>query len=73
MPRRARADNRADDRRSEALLMRAIAIARPFHPHPNPRVGAVVVAADGSVIGEGAHERAGTAHAEVLALEAAGR
>jgi diaminohydroxyphosphoribosylaminopyrimidine deaminase/5-amino-6-(5-phosphoribosylamino)uracil reductase len=39
--------------------------------HPNPVVGAVVVR-DGSVVGEGWHERAGGPHAEVVALEAAG-
>jgi diaminohydroxyphosphoribosylaminopyrimidine deaminase/5-amino-6-(5-phosphoribosylamino)uracil reductase len=39
--------------------------------HPNPVVGAVVVA-DGEVAGEGWHERAGGPHAEVVALEAAG-
>ncbi len=39
--------------------------------HPNPVVGAVVVAGD-EVVGEGWHERAGGAHAEVVALEAAG-
>ena len=39
--------------------------------HPNPVVGAVVVL-DGSVVGEGWHERAGGPHAEVVALEAAG-
>jgi len=38
---------------------------------PNPAVGAVVVA-DGRALGEGFHARAGTAHAEVLALAAAG-
>jgi len=38
---------------------------------PNPLVGAVVVA-DGEVVGEGWHERAGLPHAEALALEAAG-
>jgi diaminohydroxyphosphoribosylaminopyrimidine deaminase / 5-amino-6-(5-phosphoribosylamino)uracil reductase len=38
---------------------------------PNPVVGAVVVA-DGEVVGEGWHERAGEAHAEVIALESAG-
>ena len=36
---------------------------------PNPMVGAVVVH-DGLIIGEGYHLRAGTAHAEVHALEA---
>jgi diaminohydroxyphosphoribosylaminopyrimidine deaminase/5-amino-6-(5-phosphoribosylamino)uracil reductase len=39
---------------------------------PNPIVGACVVTADGVVVGDGAHERAGEAHAEVLALEEAG-
>lgn len=39
---------------------------------PNPVVGAVVVDDDGVVVGQGFHERAGLAHAEVAALEAAG-
>jgi diaminohydroxyphosphoribosylaminopyrimidine deaminase / 5-amino-6-(5-phosphoribosylamino)uracil reductase len=39
---------------------------------PNPRVGCVIVG-DGEVVGEGWHERAGGAHAEVAALEQAGR
>jgi diaminohydroxyphosphoribosylaminopyrimidine deaminase/5-amino-6-(5-phosphoribosylamino)uracil reductase len=39
---------------------------------PNPLVGAVVVSADGVVIGQGYHERAGEAHAEVRALQEAG-
>jgi diaminohydroxyphosphoribosylaminopyrimidine deaminase / 5-amino-6-(5-phosphoribosylamino)uracil reductase len=39
---------------------------------PNPMVGAVVVAPDGTVVGEGWHEGPGTAHAEVMALAAAG-
>jgi len=38
---------------------------------PNPRVGCVIVK-DGKIIGEGWHERAGKAHAEVHALKAAG-
>jgi diaminohydroxyphosphoribosylaminopyrimidine deaminase / 5-amino-6-(5-phosphoribosylamino)uracil reductase len=38
---------------------------------PNPVVGAVVVR-DGSVVGEGWHERKGGPHAEVFALQAAG-
>jgi diaminohydroxyphosphoribosylaminopyrimidine deaminase/5-amino-6-(5-phosphoribosylamino)uracil reductase len=39
---------------------------------PNPRVGCVIVAGD-RVVGEGWHRRAGGPHAEVFALEAAGR
>ena len=39
---------------------------------PNPVVGCVVLGADGRVLGEGWHERAGGPHAEVVALAAAG-
>ncbi|HXG90216.1 MAG TPA: bifunctional diaminohydroxyphosphoribosylaminopyrimidine deaminase/5-amino-6-(5-phosphoribosylamino)uracil reductase RibD [Vicinamibacterales bacterium] len=39
---------------------------------PNPMVGAVVVSTEGVVVGQGFHERAGTPHAEVHALDAAG-
>jgi diaminohydroxyphosphoribosylaminopyrimidine deaminase/5-amino-6-(5-phosphoribosylamino)uracil reductase len=38
---------------------------------PNPMVGAVVVK-ENEIIGEGYHQKAGTAHAEVIALQAAG-
>jgi diaminohydroxyphosphoribosylaminopyrimidine deaminase/5-amino-6-(5-phosphoribosylamino)uracil reductase len=37
---------------------------------PNPMVGAVVVR-NGRIVGEGFHERAGMAHAEIIALEKA--
>jgi diaminohydroxyphosphoribosylaminopyrimidine deaminase/5-amino-6-(5-phosphoribosylamino)uracil reductase len=40
--------------------------------HPNPIVGAVVVAPNGAVIGEGWHTEAGGPHAEVVALRDAG-
>lgn len=40
---------------------------------PNPVVGACIVSDEGVVLGQGAHERAGEPHAEVNALEEAGR
>jgi diaminohydroxyphosphoribosylaminopyrimidine deaminase / 5-amino-6-(5-phosphoribosylamino)uracil reductase len=49
-------------------MLRALELARrPAFTSPNPRVGSVVVR-DGFVIGEGWHEGAGRAHAEVTAL-----
>lgn len=39
---------------------------------PNPRVGCVLLSADGEVLAEGYHRGAGTAHAEVAALREAG-
>ena len=43
-----------------------------YSTSPNPRVGAVVVAPGGEIVGEGWHERAGGPHAEVVALAEAG-
>src|SRR5690606_17392603 len=42
-----------------------------FTVSPNPMVGCVIVAG-GRIVGEGWHERAGGAHAEIVALAAAG-
>ncbi|TYL45162.1 bifunctional diaminohydroxyphosphoribosylaminopyrimidine deaminase/5-amino-6-(5-phosphoribosylamino)uracil reductase RibD [Nocardioides sp. BGMRC 2183] len=55
-------------------MQRALALAAsPGVPlHPNPRVGCVLLAPDGASVGEGFHQGAGTAHAEVAALRAAG-
>ena len=53
-------------------MQEAIAAAAGERPSPNPRVGAVVVAADGSVAGRGAHQAVGQPHAERIALAEAG-
>jgi diaminohydroxyphosphoribosylaminopyrimidine deaminase/5-amino-6-(5-phosphoribosylamino)uracil reductase len=55
-------------------MRRAIALADSAGDatHPNPNVGAVVLDRDGTIVGEGRHERAGGPHAEVLALADAG-
>lgn len=55
-------------------LARAIALASNglYTTDPNPRVGCVILK-DGKVVGEGWHERAGGPHAEIMALENAGK
>ena len=55
------------------FMARALALAERGRGlcNPNPMVGAVVVS-EGRVVGEGFHVRAGSAHAEVKALSAAG-
>lgn len=49
-------------------MTEAIRLATLHHPHPNPRVGAVLVDRAGKILGSGSHERAGLAHAERLTL-----
>ena len=51
-------------------LHRALALAERalFLTPPNPRVGCVITAADGAVLGEGHTQAAGGPHAEVMAL-----
>lgn len=54
-------------------MRRALELARLGlgRTSPNPAVGAVIVR-DGRVVGEGYHQKAGTPHAEIHALRAAG-
>jgi diaminohydroxyphosphoribosylaminopyrimidine deaminase/5-amino-6-(5-phosphoribosylamino)uracil reductase len=53
-------------------MAKAIALASEEHPHPNPRVGAVILDAAGTELGMGAHVGPGLPHAERLAIDAAG-
>ena len=60
--------------RELAAMRQAIALADTVlgSTNPNPAVGAVVLHRDGTVVGEGATRPAGQAHAEIVALQAAG-
>ncbi|HEY3731955.1 MAG TPA: bifunctional diaminohydroxyphosphoribosylaminopyrimidine deaminase/5-amino-6-(5-phosphoribosylamino)uracil reductase RibD [Steroidobacteraceae bacterium] len=59
--------------RDRGFMQRALDLAARglYTTDPNPRVGCVLVR-EGEIVGEGWHERAGEAHAEVAALTAAG-
>ncbi|WP_422087116.1 bifunctional diaminohydroxyphosphoribosylaminopyrimidine deaminase/5-amino-6-(5-phosphoribosylamino)uracil reductase RibD [Variovorax sp.] len=52
------------------LMIQALNLARQAGPEtdPNPRVGCVLVAANGTVIGQGHTQQVGGPHAEVMAL-----
>ena len=54
------------------LMDEALRLAAPTSPHPNPRVGAIVLDRDGRVVASAAHAGAGAPHAEAVALAAAG-
>lgn len=56
----------------EKYMSRALRLASygAGHVSPNPLVGAVIVSADGRIIGEGFHRRFGEGHAEVNAMAA---
>jgi diaminohydroxyphosphoribosylaminopyrimidine deaminase/5-amino-6-(5-phosphoribosylamino)uracil reductase len=56
-----------------AMMARALALAENglYTATPNPRVGCVI-AKNGAVLGEGWHEKAGSPHAEIMALLQAG-
>jgi diaminohydroxyphosphoribosylaminopyrimidine deaminase/5-amino-6-(5-phosphoribosylamino)uracil reductase len=62
------------DAADSRFMARALQLAwrGRYTAHPNPRVGCVLVK-DGKIIGEGWHQRTGEAHAETIALAAAGR
>jgi diaminohydroxyphosphoribosylaminopyrimidine deaminase/5-amino-6-(5-phosphoribosylamino)uracil reductase len=61
------------DREFDLQAMRlAIEQASMARPSPNPSVGAVVTSGEGHVLASAHHAKAGTEHAEVLALRTAG-
>jgi diaminohydroxyphosphoribosylaminopyrimidine deaminase/5-amino-6-(5-phosphoribosylamino)uracil reductase len=62
-----------DPKFDEAMMRRALELARLgwYTTDPNPRVGCVLTR-EGRVVGEGWHRKSGEAHAEALALAAAG-
>ncbi|MBX3097036.1 MAG: bifunctional diaminohydroxyphosphoribosylaminopyrimidine deaminase/5-amino-6-(5-phosphoribosylamino)uracil reductase RibD [Fimbriimonadaceae bacterium] len=57
--------------RDREFMLRAVGLAAKGFPAPNPRVGCVLTR-ENRVVGEGWHHAAGTPHAEVHALLAAG-
>ena len=58
----------------EMFMSRALELAkvRKGLTHPNPTVGCVIVK-NGKIVGEGFHRKAGEPHAEVVALQKAGK
>jgi diaminohydroxyphosphoribosylaminopyrimidine deaminase / 5-amino-6-(5-phosphoribosylamino)uracil reductase len=68
-PETAGADGFSDDDRRAMARALELAARGLNTTHPNPRVGCVI-SRGGRIIGEGWHERAGEAHAEVVALRA---
>ncbi len=62
------------EQNDQFFMSRALRLAKQglWSTDPNPRVGCVLVK-DGKIIGEGWHQQAGKAHAEVNALKQAGK
>lgn len=65
-------DNLVAGRTADAWMAEAVGLAESTHPHPNPRVGAIVLSDTGDVVATAAHTGSGGPHAEAAALEAAG-
>jgi diaminohydroxyphosphoribosylaminopyrimidine deaminase/5-amino-6-(5-phosphoribosylamino)uracil reductase len=61
-------DNTVDRRDDDAVMRVALEMTRETFPHPNPRVGAVIVSPDGAIVSAAAHQHPGDLHAERLAI-----
>jgi diaminohydroxyphosphoribosylaminopyrimidine deaminase/5-amino-6-(5-phosphoribosylamino)uracil reductase len=70
---RSELDSGSNQTRDADFMRRALSLAQQAwgQTAPNPMVGAVVVR-DGVIVGEGYHARYAEAHAEIVALKAAG-
>lgn len=62
-------DNSVTSTNVDEFMRRAIEATRSTYPHPNPRVGAVLLSPEGDVLAVAAHQSCGEPHAEVLALD----
>ncbi|MEN8719002.1 MAG: bifunctional diaminohydroxyphosphoribosylaminopyrimidine deaminase/5-amino-6-(5-phosphoribosylamino)uracil reductase RibD, partial [Oceanococcaceae bacterium] len=64
----------SDPVRDATFMAQALRLASSatFNARPNPRVGCVLVATDGQVVGRGQTQALGGAHAEAVALAQAG-
>lgn len=65
-------DNSFETRRAEELMRIAVGLTDGTFPHPNPRVGAIVLSDSGTMLAGRAHVAPGESHAEVAALAEAG-
>ncbi len=61
-------DNTVERLDVASAMRHAIDLASTAHPHPNPRVGAVILSPDGRVRSSGLHHTPGERHAEVAAI-----
>lgn len=63
-------DGSNNSRTTKSRIDQALALAQKsiYLTSPNPRVGCVLVAPDGRVIGQGSTQQAGGPHAEIMAL-----
>lgn len=68
MSRPRKADSPTADHAHAKWMRQALDLARDTNPHPNPRVGAIVLSSAGVIVGEASHRRPGEPHAEAAAL-----